>query len=754
MVELTEGQEEVRLNPEAVPFMPTTLKLAPTDDTLGSEAGPTSDPVPQGGEDTSELSRPESQQPGNLPDSSPIIAINKKIGNTGAGEREESNKNGNAGESTGPDAVPPHEIQVASTDIENEGGKPEVQVTISGEEAVNVAEKEQAVEISQLKEETPQAQLETPLSEENNAEPAANAPQPKVENKSEKEPTHAEVEITKTVETTQPKKETATTSEVETKQPEVEATKQEIETKQSESGATQQELKIKQQSEGETRQPEVEVANPEVEIANPEVEIAHSEVEITKLEVNQSEKEIKQPEEETKQTEVETKQPYVGTTKPEVISMQTEVETSQPEVETSQPEVETSQPEVETSQPEVESAQPDVETTQLPVATEQSEKETKQPEVETKQPNVETTQQEIETTQNKEETEQPEVETAEPPVETTQPEEETIQSEVKNTLAATETIQSKVDTQPEAETKHIEENIQPIDFETPKEEGESSSVEETTQANVEIPEVKENAVKPGEVKEGTEQVPVNLNNTKVSDISNDQNKDEEQVKDLNSKSDEKELKSPAIVAIATAELTASKDQTSEPTVDKQVDKPEGCHAKNEGPVTVPRRSKNVSESKTDKQRDSYAATKEEIEESLNFIKSKMSSTPPVPPSKAKRQSVLDQAEPKVEKTADPAVPAEIDEIPGYEPVGTNTEPLYELIGEKEKSSETDQQLPKQVEIIRTSEEVSKQEFSKECIPPVRPTRSKKKENLDVPAWSPPKQNIFSYLFSCFKSKSE
>ena len=275
-------------------------------------------------------------------------------------------------------------------------------------------------------------------------------------------------------------------------------------------------------------------------------------------------------------------------------------------------------------------------------------------------------------------------------------------------------------------------------------------------------------MKPGEVKEGTEQVPINSNNTKVSDISNDQNKDEEQVKDLNNKSDglsntnaqplmeqaEKELKSPAIVAIATAELTASKDQTSEPTVDKQVDKPEGCHAKNEGPVTVPRRSKNVSESKTDKQRDSYAATKEEIEESLNFIKSKMSSTPPVPPSKAKRQSVLDQAEPKVEKTADPAVPAEIDEIPGYEPVGTNTEPLYELIGEKEKSSETDQQLPKQVEIIRTSEEVSKQEFSKECIPPVRPTRSKKKENLEVPAWSPPKQNIFSYLFSCFKSKSE
>jgi len=692
--------------------MPTTLKLAPADDTLGPEAGPTSGPVPQDGEVTSELPKPESQQPGNLPDSSPE-AITEETGNTGAGEGEGSNKNGNAGESTGSDSISPQETQVASTDIANEGGKPEDQVAASDEEAVNVAEKETSLDIPQLKEETSQIQLETPLPEENNVKPAAKASGESKE-KSENETIQKEVEITQTeVETIQPNVDT-TKASVETEPPKDEATQQEIEMKQPEGGATQQELEMKQ-----------------------------PEVEITKAEINQPEIETKQPELETKQPELETEQPEVETKLPEVEANQPEVETKQSEVETKQPEVESKQPEVETIKPEnvtmetnVETSQPDLETALLPV--------------ETKQPEVENTEQEIET-------KQPEVENAEHLVETTQPELETLQHEVETKQPEVENTLPVTETQPASETKHMEESIQQTDIETPQEEAKSSTVGETTQAKVEIPEIRENALEP-------EEAPVNSDNTKVSD----QNKDDEQVKDLNSKSDgvskvkveprlepaEEGLKSPAIVAIATAELSAAKDQNAEPTVGKQVDQPESCDAKNEGPVTVPRRSKNVSESKTDKQRDSYAATKEEIEESLNFIKSKMSSTPPVPPSKAKRQSVLDQAEPKMEKTADPALTAEIDEIPGYEPVGTNAEPLYELIGEKEKSAETDEQLPTKVEIIRTSEEVSKQEFSKECIPPVRPTRSKKKENLEVPAWSPPKQNIFSYLFSCFKSKSE
>ena len=230
---------------------------------------------------------------------------------------------------------------------------------------------------------------------------------------------------------------------------------------------------------------------------------------------------------------------------------------------------------------------------------------------------------------------------------------------------------------------------------------------------------------------------------------------EEDAKSLNVK----ELESPGLIASIIPKIGNIETEKLESEIDTSKSEKIGVHDKLDAPVTVPRRSKNVSESKEveTRNRDSYTATKEEIEESLNFIKSKISSTPPIPPSKAKRHSMLPKTEPKADSDIRPTFKADDDEIPGYEPIGQTIEPVYESIALESKENDdgrANTKIPKKVEIIRTSEDVSGKEFSKECIPPVRPTRSKKKENLVVPVWSPPKQNILSYLFSCFKAKSD
>merc|ERR1711874_378775 len=51
---------------------------------------------------------------------------------------------------------------------------------------------------------------------------------------------------------------------------------------------------------------------------------------------------------------------------------------------------------------------------------------------------------------------------------------------------------------------------------------------------------------------------------------------------------------------------------------------------------------------------------------------------------------------------------------------------------------------------------AKQEFARECIPPVRPQRSRTRPGarLSVPDWQPPKQTIFDYLLSCFKPQAQ
>ena len=43
-------------------------------------------------------------------------------------------------------------------------------------------------------------------------------------------------------------------------------------------------------------------------------------------------------------------------------------------------------------------------------------------------------------------------------------------------------------------------------------------------------------------------------------------------------------------------------------------------------------------------------------------------------------------------------------------------------------------------------------FAIECIPPVRPQRAKKTSKINVPDWTPPKNDLMTYFFSCIKPK--
>jgi len=93
--------------------------------------------------------------------------------------------------------------------------------------------------------------------------------------------------------------------------------------------------------------------------------------------------------------------------------------------------------------------------------------------------------------------------------------------------------------------------------------------------------------------------------------------------------------------------------------------------------------------------------------------------------------------------------------PDYEPISPiKSEPVYEVVAAARDEKNSDRSsIDRTTAIMEHVEEDYKSgEFSKECIPPVRPTRLKKIEKLNVPEWTAPKQNIFDYLFSCFKFK--
>merc|ERR1712223_12359 len=138
------------------------------------------------------------------------------------------------------------------------------------------------------------------------------------------------------------------------------------------------------------------------------------------------------------------------------------------------------------------------------------------------------------------------------------------------------------------------------------------------------------------------------------------------------------------------------------------------------PVVSPRHKRN---------RDSFVETKEEIVDDLEFIKAKLA-TPPTAPAKGKRASK------EVAENPEPAKASEEVEKP-KEVVENVVEKVNESAEEKEKAE-------------------AKQEFARECIPPVRPQRSRTRPGarLSVPDWQPPKQTIFDYLLSCFKPQAQ
>merc|ERR1712038_1299321 len=139
------------------------------------------------------------------------------------------------------------------------------------------------------------------------------------------------------------------------------------------------------------------------------------------------------------------------------------------------------------------------------------------------------------------------------------------------------------------------------------------------------------------------------------------------------------------------------------------------------PVVSPRHKRN---------RDSFVETKEEIVDDLEFIKAKLA-TPPTAPAKGKRASK------EVAENPEPVKASEEVEKP---------KEVVENVVEKEKVNESAEEEKAE----------AKQEFARECIPPVRPQRSRTRPGarLSVPDWQPPKQTIFDYLLSCFKPQAQ
>ena len=195
-------------------------------------------------------------------------------------------------------------------------------------------------------------------------------------------------------------------------------------------------------------------------------------------------------------------------------------------------------------------------------------------------------------------------------------------------------------------------------------------------------------------------------------------------------------------------------------------------------------------------KNSYDATKEEIEDSINFIKNRLSvADPKIPGGTMNEENIK-----KVEE--DPQPPSETDEDSNKEHGETNLvvkKEEIEIPKEEVKIPQTNAEVenpktntevenPKtntevEVENSKTNTEVTKKEPEEkipnsstegetpptdgdvespkpdpdlelaviECIPPVRPERQKK-ASVKIPEWSPPKNNFFSYLFGCFKPR--
>merc|ERR1712072_67053 len=159
--------------------------------------------------------------------------------------------------------------------------------------------------------------------------------------------------------------------------------------------------------------------------------------------------------------------------------------------------------------------------------------------------------------------------------------------------------------------------------------------------------------------------------------------------------------------VAAVEIAPEKSQTPV-AVEPNTDVP---------PVVSPRHKRN---------RDSFVETKEGIVDDLEFIKAKLA-TPPTAPAKGERAS------------------KEAAEIPESTKGTEEPERTKEVVENVEKANET----------VKEEKAEAKPEFARECIPPVRPQRSRTRPGarLSVPDWQPPKQTLFDYLVSCFKPQA-
>jgi hypothetical protein len=186
------------------------------------------------------------------------------------------------------------------------------------------------------------------------------------------------------------------------------------------------------------------------------------------------------------------------------------------------------------------------------------------------------------------------------------------------------------------------------------------------------------------------------------------------------------------------------------------------------PVASPRNKK-----------DSFVETKEEIVDDLEFIKAKLT-TPPIVPAKAKRASKeVKEADVKdKEKEVKEVVDKDKFHEVQLEEVKENDteqkkketevknkcqEVKKETVKEKEtaKNNKDTEDIAVEIEDITLKEKVDVksspsnakkvEEFSRECIPPMRPTRSRRAQaRISVPDWRPPKQSLLEYVFSCFR----
>jgi len=153
-------------------------------------------------------------------------------------------------------------------------------------------------------------------------------------------------------------------------------------------------------------------------------------------------------------------------------------------------------------------------------------------------------------------------------------------------------------------------------------------------------------------------------------------------------------------------------------------------------------------------KDSFVETKDGIVDDIEFIKAKLT-TPPIAPAKSKRASKevkemevnemevkdveVKAMEVKKEDVKDQTVKVDAKEVTDKEEVKPK-----EVIKEEVNSKED-------VVLEGPSSNEKKEEFSKECIPPVRPLRSRRAPaKLEVPDWRPPKQSILEYVFGCFR----